>query len=196
MNKETARRRGRPNSKERALDAALEIVLESGAGHLTFEALAEKSGISRGGLLYNFPSKQALLKDLIRRYVQQSRRDMDALGTGDAAETDQPSARNSAIRKLVEQRLSSPPHDRRAAGSVLAAMAEDPALIEPVREHHEELAREIRATSEKPDLAFLAWMALEGLFVQELFGLSPIRGEERAELVERIRELADPPRSD
>lgn len=187
MNEKTARRRGRPSSKERALDAALEIVLESGAGHLTFDALSEKSGISRGGLLYNFPSKQALLKDLIRRYVQQSRRDMDAV------ETDEPSARNSAIRKLVEQRLSSPSHDSRAAASVMAAMAEDPALVEPVREFHNELADEIRATSERPDLAFVAWMALEGLYIQELFGLCPISEEERSRLIDRIRELADPP---
>ncbi|WP_119460422.1 TetR/AcrR family transcriptional regulator [Rhodospirillaceae bacterium SYSU D60014] len=188
MNEETARRRGRPSSKERALDAALEIVLESGAGHLTFEALAEKSGISRGGLLYNFPSKQALLKDLVRRYIEQCRQEIDAI------EADRPPTLNSAIRKLVEQRLSSPPHDRRAAGSMLAAMAEDPALVEPVREHHEELANEIRATSERPDLAFVAWMALEGLFFQELFGLSPMSSEERVSLIERIRELADPPR--
>ena len=54
--------RGRKSSREKILDAAAELVAEIGAGRLTLEAVAEKAGLSKGGLLYNFPTKDALLQ--------------------------------------------------------------------------------------------------------------------------------------
>ena len=53
--------RGRKSSREKILDAAAELVTEIGAGRLTLEAVAEKAGLSKGGLLYNFPTKEAAI---------------------------------------------------------------------------------------------------------------------------------------
>jgi AcrR family transcriptional regulator len=57
----------RPSSKEIILEAAEAIVLESGAVHMTLDAVAERSGVSKGGLMYNFPTKEALLEAMINR---------------------------------------------------------------------------------------------------------------------------------
>ena len=55
---------------ERLLDAAERLVSEVGAGHLTLEAVARAAGVSKGGLLYHFPSKEALLQAMIDRHLR------------------------------------------------------------------------------------------------------------------------------
>src|SRR5215212_6184568 len=62
--------RKRPSSRERILDAAAELVREVGAGRLTLDAVAERAGLSKGGLLYNFPTKEALLQGMLERIVE------------------------------------------------------------------------------------------------------------------------------
>ena len=53
------------SSKQRILQAAASVVDESGAAHLTLEAVAEAAGLSKGGLLYHFPNKRALLSGML-----------------------------------------------------------------------------------------------------------------------------------
>ena len=71
--------RGRKSSREKILDAAAELVAEIGAGRLTLEAVAEKAGLSKGGLLYNFPTKDALLQAMIQRMIDQVTAEKEAL---------------------------------------------------------------------------------------------------------------------
>ena len=51
------------------LNAACQIILERGAEALTIEAVAQKAGISKGGLLYHFPSKNKLIEGMINRLI-------------------------------------------------------------------------------------------------------------------------------
>ena len=48
------------------LDAAERVVARDGA-HLTIDAVVKESGFSKGGVLYNFPSKVALIEGMIKR---------------------------------------------------------------------------------------------------------------------------------
>ena len=49
------------------LDAAERVVLRDGAGQLTMDAVASEAGVSKGGVLYAFPSKDALIDALFSR---------------------------------------------------------------------------------------------------------------------------------
>src|SRR5690348_11094601 len=62
------------SARERLLDAAERVVAESGATHLTLDAVAKSAGVSKGGLLYHFPSKEALLEGMLARHFE----DVDA----------------------------------------------------------------------------------------------------------------------
>src|SRR3954454_9447968 len=57
------------STRERILDSASELVREVGSGRLTLDAVAERAGLSKGGLLYNFPSKDALLQGMLERLI-------------------------------------------------------------------------------------------------------------------------------
>lgn len=60
-------------TRDRLLDATRRILVDSGAGHLTLDAVAELAQVSKGGLLYHFPSKSALIEGLagrLREYTE------------------------------------------------------------------------------------------------------------------------------
>src|SRR5699024_12552861 len=51
----------RTSKKEEALQAALHSIELEGVQALTYEALAEATGMSKSGLLYHFPSRHEML---------------------------------------------------------------------------------------------------------------------------------------
>lgn len=56
----------RGETAERILASAREVVRESGPDRLTFDAIAEKVGISKQAVLYWFPNKARLIEALVR----------------------------------------------------------------------------------------------------------------------------------
>src|SRR5687768_15624169 len=48
-------------ARERILEAAERVVGDVGAARMTLEGVAQAAGVSKGGLLYHFPTKEALL---------------------------------------------------------------------------------------------------------------------------------------
>lgn len=177
----------RPNSRQAILDAAEALASEIGANHMSLDAVAAKAGISKGGLLYQFPSKVALLKGMIERYVERlepARPNGKAKGTGSEA------ARFLAAR-LAAQGDKSIAKKRRGSFSMIAAIAEQPNLLDPVRAAHADIWGRFQKSSRDPELALLAWFALEGLLYTELFGTSPLSKTERAKILKRLTAIAD-----
>ncbi|WP_052360151.1 TetR/AcrR family transcriptional regulator [Solidesulfovibrio alcoholivorans] len=64
---ENHKRKKQPRQvRERVLEAAAQVIVERGLGGLTLELAARRAGISKGGLMHHFPSKQALLDGIFR----------------------------------------------------------------------------------------------------------------------------------
>ena len=53
------------NRKIEILDSASRIVAEKGIFSLTIEAVAKEAGISKGGLLYHYRSKEVLVEKMV-----------------------------------------------------------------------------------------------------------------------------------
>lgn len=66
------------------LDAASRIVQQRGVEHLTLDLTAQETGVSKGGLLYHFPSKEALIKGMIQSYLPRFTADFNAAAQADA----------------------------------------------------------------------------------------------------------------
>lgn len=50
-------------TRRKLLDATVRLLAHEGATQLTLAAVAQEAGVSKGGLLHHFPTKQALLAD-------------------------------------------------------------------------------------------------------------------------------------
>lgn len=59
-------------TRARLLDAAERVLLARGQSNFTLDAVAAEAGVSKGGLLYHFASKEALLVGLVRRVADRS----------------------------------------------------------------------------------------------------------------------------
>ena len=60
-------------TREHILDAVERLINNRGTRKLTIEAVAVEAGMSKGGVLYNFRSKQELLRGVVLRFVTQVR---------------------------------------------------------------------------------------------------------------------------
>jgi AcrR family transcriptional regulator len=54
-------------ARERILDAAESVVIEQGVTGMTLDAVAARAKVSKGGLLYHFPSKDDVVRGLVTR---------------------------------------------------------------------------------------------------------------------------------
>lgn len=68
-----------PHARERVLDAFEAILLDDGERAATIEATAKRAGVSKGGALYHFPSKDALAAALIERLHHLVAADIDEM---------------------------------------------------------------------------------------------------------------------
>ncbi len=171
-----------PKARQKVLDAARRIVEVRGAGHLTFDMLAEESGVTRGGITYHFPTKQDLLKALIEADICQWDRTAEDL----AASAEVPCPK--AARLLGHVRCSLADDDdghRRFVTGLLSAAMVEPGLLDPIRAH---TAREFADWRwDDADLErYLLLLAADGLFWSRLFAISPLPDAVRPRLVALI----------
>lgn len=179
---------GEPETRDLILDAAQRIAAERGAGHVTLDAVARTSGLSKGGVLYHFPNKDALINGMLERMLAHSQHTRSIL---EAELADRP---HPVLRALLRSRDT---HyqtlDPDVAMAVLAAAAEKPELLEPMRAQGRQLYKRIVAQHREGDLELnmLLWAAADGLLFQKLLGLSPLSEPQRLRLEQRLLTLAD-----
>jgi AcrR family transcriptional regulator len=177
--------RKRSSSRERILDAAAELVRELGAARLTLDAVAERAELSKGGLLYNFPTKEALLQGMLERIIEVARVEKENASREFAGQ------RNVEARAYIETALRVREHIKGIAIGILAASAENPKLLDPVRRAIAEDWKELKDNSEDPDAAAVAWLAIEGLGNLEMHDLSPLTKSDRDMVIAAIRRLLE-----
>jgi AcrR family transcriptional regulator len=164
----------RADTKDRLLNAAGAVVRREGAQALTLDAVAAEAGVSKGGLLYHFRSKRELLDGLVGRWMDDFQRDIDA------------ESGNFARRYVAA-------NDGAHAEEVgmLAALVADPQVLAAVRDRHETWQDRVATEGGDPVDATVARLAADGLWLADLLGTAPPRGELRERVLARLLELCD-----
>ncbi|MBR0674516.1 TetR/AcrR family transcriptional regulator [Neoroseomonas soli] len=158
------------DARTRILDAVERIVHARGVAGLTLEAAAREAGVSKGGLLYHFASKEALLAGLMQRLAAFVGQEFDA-NVGRQAEGPGRVARAYLAWAFGEADCS-PGHDHhdRTAAVFLAAFHHDPALLDPMRAVLVRMKAELLADGIPHGAAMAVLAAADGLFMANLFG--------------------------
>ncbi|MBR0650236.1 TetR/AcrR family transcriptional regulator [Roseomonas terrae] len=172
---------GRPSLRPQLLDAALDLIAEDGVGALTYEALSVRTGVSKGGLLYHFPSKDALLDALTERLV-------DRYAEARRATTEE--LPESPSRELKGYAIASL-HNRSKADGASARLKMSGVWNRRVgKAYYARRFREMAAGMDR-DRAAIVHLAVEGLWYMELAGVSPFTALERRRIVMLLLRLAD-----
>jgi len=181
----TSRRRLSTNSRESILDAAQRVALRDGSAHLTIDAVARESGLSKGGVLYHFPSKEALLEAMVERLAAVLTQIVEERRPAHAHR------RCPTLHALLDASASMDWLHSQAPSALLAAAAERPELLAPIRAELLQYRVRMEQETRDPDLAMLLWAAADGLMLQLLLGVAPFAPERQNALVARLHDLAD-----
>jgi TetR/AcrR family transcriptional regulator, regulator of biofilm formation and stress response len=182
-------------TRQRLLDAALEILAAGGPGAVTHRAVAERADVSLGGATYHFASRYGLFEELYRLHLRRVReraedlRDLLAL-----REDGSPSPRDrlaSGLTSYLEQGVREDRAGSLATFELALERARDPALRRRLRSAAAEsdalaarLLRELGSADPESDAELLI-AALSGL------RLTWLAQGERSAFAERIPALAE-----
>lgn len=173
------------------LDAAETVVARQGIASLTLDAVAAEAHVSKGGLLHHFPTKDRLVEALVRRCADSWR------ARYTAAYEDTPDGPGRMARALVAMCLADDDlwteQLRRSSSAVFAALAQNPALIEPMRVVYADLHRRIAADDLPPGVGEVVVTTMDGLWLNWVLGLVPIDAAMKARLQQALRAILASP---
>jgi AcrR family transcriptional regulator len=180
--------RPRVIDQDKILDAAEAVVARDGAARLTLDAVATEAGISKASVIYDYKSKQALIKAVIERRVakehERLRQAIENLG-------DVPNARIRGRLAVASNTMSD--DTRAVAINLCSALAQDAELQGSMHEAYRKEVAVILETSTDPSSALLAFLALEGLRTLEFLGLLAWTEPERTQILRGIEALVAAP---
>ena len=177
----------KPSTREQILDAAERVVAREGSRRLTIDAVVQECGFSKGGVLYNFPSKQALIEGMVARMIA------DIRSRHDAAFAEAEAAGEDPIPAVVRSLLQQKDMDRAVSMGLLAAIAEQPELVAPIRAAIAEMRDQLIARAADPDLASIVMLAADGLHFSDILGLDVLPDDQREAVEARLIALASEP---
>jgi AcrR family transcriptional regulator len=180
----TARTVARADTRDTILEAANRIVVRDGASKLTLDAVAREAGISKGGLLYHFGSRNALILGMIEADVARVQARLDHLTDGSPG---------SWTRAYIQDTINvAMPTDLELNTSFIAALAENPELIEPFRTASHEWQQRTENDGIDPVTATIIRLAVDGMYFSELFDLAPPDSDLRERILNRLIEMTQP----
>ena len=177
------RKRAR-NAGEETLDAARHVAARDGAAHLTLEAVAREIGMTKGGVLYNFPTKADLLQGMLERMVESFGEIVD-----ERVAASGPEVANPTLKAVLEAYAYLESIDSELFMAILAAAGNDPDLIGPVRELKNRPQAQVMTEAADRDLAMVVMVAIDGLHFERMMRLPPHDPKLRARIAERLKSL-------
>jgi AcrR family transcriptional regulator len=171
--------------RNRILDAVGELSMALGAGNFTLEQVAQSAGVSKGGLLYHFPTKEALLLAMGERFLQTFE---SARSEARARLPDEPS---SDLKASVLGTLCGPLSGNCQGAAILTAAANDPALVSMFRTCLADYTKELSTWPGSFERKAIVSLAVDGLMLREALRISPFSPEQRDAVIHALLQLAD-----
>ena len=166
-----------PLAREKVLDAFEAILIDEGERAATLEATAKTAGVSKGGLLYHFRSKDDLEAGLLERLDHLTTLDLERMRTADEG----PVAYYVRTSVMEDDAL-----DRALIATTRLAQGGSTAASDMLRETRRRWAETIRPHVRDTASLDLVMLVSDGLYFNNSLD---VHGPER--LVPRSDELAD-----
>lgn len=176
------------DTRSQILDAAEAVVMRDGVRNLTLDAVAAQSGVSKGGLLYHFHSKEDLAAAMIERSIAWFDDAVIDAAKGDSE------ARGRFTRAYVRATLGMTPLTGKGfdslCSSITTALLSFPERLGPVQDQSARTQRDIENDGFDPVLATIIRLAVDGLWLAENFNLMRFDEGLKAAVAARLLEWA------
>lgn len=184
-----------PSARERVLQAFEDLLIKEGPRAATLDAVAATAGVSKGGLLYHFKSKEALTAGLIEKLRQLAAVDFDLM------EADPDGCASYYVRTSV---FGGTTFDRTVVATMRLAQGEDNTVREAFAQIHARWYQLILSDIAEPAVARAVMLLGDGLYYNAaLFGLPSnsknddggSEGVDVHSLLEVVKRMRNEPRS-
>lgn len=173
------------NTRDRILDSLQGILVSVGYSAVTLDAVAREAQVSKGGLLYHFPSKAALMNGLVQRLVELAEAEFEEAREGD----------EGVVRVFLRTSLPQSPEERELYWALIAALRSHEELEEEAVQHVQYLFAHWRELLHEeltdPVLAEIILRAGDGLYMAAIAGLAPPDPELTGRMIDRLVEESD-----
>jgi AcrR family transcriptional regulator len=174
----------RANSREKILAAAADVARESGPGSLSLDAVANRAGVSKGGLLYNFPTKAKLMQALVEEYLRDFEHALQTARTTDVRG-------ESQLAAYIRLSAGECEKTQQSASWMFSAIAEDPDFLTPITSFKRQLFERLKAETPDVKALLVCFLAIEGLRSMNLFDSDILSADERRLLVSSLLKIAE-----
>lgn len=161
--------------------AVSQIVNQEGVEKLTLEAVAQKAGISKGGLLYHFPNKEALILGVIEQLSHHFIEHFEKRAEDD------PNSKGKWTRSYIECASLEENDLDTLYTAISAAHFTNLQLLQQLQSMYTEIQNKIEHDEVDPVRATLVRLAVDGLWFAEMFGLAPPGADLRKQVIEQLK---------
>lgn len=182
-------------TKDKICEAAMQLAIRDGLLAMTLENVAKQAGISKGGVMYHFPSKDELVRGVLDYFSEQcetmlmrrviddpeprlrwARCMLDCLFPESAAPD-----RRTDVEEISSDVLS------RFFMAMLAGAVTSPAAMLPLRDLATRMRKRFMSDPNEGMEQILVWLAIDGLFLWQFMGLIDSNDPMIAQVGETLR---------
>ncbi len=182
-------------TKDKICEAAMQLAIRDGLLAMTLENVAKQAGISKGGVMYHFPSKDELVRGVVDYFSEQcetmlmrrviddpeprlrwARCMLDCLFPESAAPD-----RRTDVEEISSDVLS------RFFMAMLAGAVTSPAAMLPLRDLATRMRKRFMSDPNEGMEQILVWLAIDGLFLWQFMGLIDSNDPMIAQVGETLR---------
>jgi len=158
--------------KATLLAAAYAVVEKKGGAALTLDAVAAEAGLSKGGVLYHFPTKEALIVAMIEEEINRTVRALEAALSTESIDSEGGLAPGSFSRAYVNVSFAAMETTNCGLGGVLAAIATDLTMLESYRTWTKRWSEKFADDGFDPFVAEIVRLTTDSLFYSDLIDVA------------------------
>jgi AcrR family transcriptional regulator len=188
---------------ERICQAAIRTATRDGLLAMTLDNVAKEAKVSKGGVMYHFPSKEHLVTKMLSYYSEQAERMLMTRIAND------PEPQRRWARAMLSCLFPDPNQPRESASSesgedmspeilqrfmlaVLAAAVNNPGLFEPLRQLGTRMRDRLLSDPDDGLEQLLIWLAVDGLFLWQFVGMIDIADPVYQRIGAALRDKVNP----
>ena len=187
--KPIARSKSRSLTRETLLRAASQVILDKGVEALTLDAVAHQAGVSKGGLLYHFPNKNALVTGLSEQLIQ----DFEVALQTEYDQDDAPGTPGQWVRAYIHSTLRMSKQTLALVARLSSFLEMPPELQESAEAYEQRWHQRIEADGLDPTQSTIIQLAVDGLWYSEVFQLGAPDEPRRTQVVEALLAMTRSP---
>jgi AcrR family transcriptional regulator len=174
-------------TRDKILDMAELIVLNEGAMGLSFNNVAKKSKVSKGGVMHHFRSKEKLLIALVDRHIKRIFADRDKI------RKKYPAGLIGDIQAYLIASTKSVYQEHPLNSAILAASvtSNNKKLLEPIKAFHESLVERMKTEHSDWIELFSLRMVIQGMWYMNMFQILPLKKAEFQMVVDHVMSSLD-----